>query len=324
MRLATAHWGAQTLFAANRLGVFALLGDGPRPADEVASRLGADARATRLLLNACVALGLLEKQHDAYANTSDTGFFLTPDSPGYMGDAIRYSDDLYPLWGRLDEFVHGERASPDADYLGGNPEKTRHFVYGMHNRALAVGRMLVELLDLEGRRQLLDLGGGPGTYSALLASRYPELHATLLDLGPIVELAHEIVASLGAAERVTCVAGDYLRSELPAGNDVVLISGVFHRETEENCRRLIVRAGDSLQPGGLLAISDVFTDPGGTSPPFAPLFGLNMLLTAPDGGVHASQDVETWLSEAGFTRVATLSFPPPMPHRVVSAEKPPR
>ena len=44
-------------------------------------------------------------------------------------------------------------------------------------------------------------------------------------------------------------------------------------------------------PGGLLIVSDVFSDEGGCRAPFAALFGLNMALTAPDGTVHADADV---------------------------------
>jgi len=65
-------------------------------------------------------------------------------------------------------------------------------------------------------------------------------------------------------------------------------------------------------------VSDVFTDAGGCSPPFAALFGLNMALTAHDGTVHADADVARWMQEAGFTGIVTRALPPPMPHRVVT------
>ena len=64
-------------------------------------------------------------------------------------------------------------------------------------------------------------------------------------------------------------------------------------------------------------VGDVFTDAGGSSPPFAALFGLNMLLTAPAGCVHADADVARWMQEAGFASTDVVAFPPPMPHRVV-------
>lgn len=68
-------------------------------------------------------------------------------------------------------------------------------------------------------------------------------------------------------------------------------------------------------------ISDVFADEGGTGPVFATLFGLNMMLTAADGGIHADTDVANWMSDAGFGETDRQNFPPPMPHRVVTGVK---
>jgi C-methyltransferase len=55
------------LLAAQRLGVFAALAAGPRAAGELAASLGADPRGMRILLDACVALGLLDKEDERYA-----------------------------------------------------------------------------------------------------------------------------------------------------------------------------------------------------------------------------------------------------------------
>jgi predicted O-methyltransferase YrrM len=203
-------------------------------------------------------------------------------------------------------------------YTGDDPEKTRHFVFGMHDRALGIGNALVQMVDLSGRRRMLDVGGGPGTYSALFAQRHPELRAKVLDLPEVVALAGEILASMDGGERVETIAGDYRTTEFPGGNDVVLISGVFHRERRTTCRELIERSRGALAPGGLLIVSDVFTDAGGHAPVFAALFGLNMMLSAPDGGVHADADVAEWMEQAGFRKVTRRPFPPPMPHRVVT------
>jgi SAM-dependent methyltransferase len=323
MQLSTAYWGAQTLLTANRLKLFELLSGGPRSVEEVAAGLGTAARATDLFLKACAGLGLVERRAAGYANSALADAFLVPGRPGYLGNAFRYSDNLYATWGRLDQsLVSGAPALAPESYLGSDPRRTRDFVYGMHDRALGIGQALVGLVDLSGRRRLLDVGGGPGTYSALFTRRYPRLHATVIDLPHVVAIAGEILASLGASDAVTTQAGDYLQCEFPRGQDVVLISGVFHRESEATCRQLIGRALEALLPGGLLLVSDVFADAGGATPPFAALFGLNMLLTARDGGVHADADVANWMEAAGCTQTERHAFPPPMPHRLVVGYRP--
>jgi cyclopropane fatty-acyl-phospholipid synthase-like methyltransferase len=235
-----------------------------------------------------------------------------------MGGAMRYSDQLYDTWGRLEQALRsGQPALPAQSYLGDDPERTRVFVHSMHGRAMGIARALVEVVNLAGRRQMLDVGGGPGTYSILLTQRYPGLRSEVLELPGVAAVAREIVAAAGAGDRVVLRDGDYHTSDFGAGHDVVLMSGMFHRETEASCLALIHKARQALRPGGLLVVSDVFTDAGGCSPAFATLFGLNMALTAPDGTVHADADVGRWMSEEGFTGIEMRALPPPMPHRVV-------
>lgn len=322
MRLSTAYWESQVLLTANRMGVFEALKQGPKTLETLSNELSTKLEPTRLFLNACVALGLLERSDAEYKNSAMSQVFLVAGTPAFMGNAIRYSDNLYATWGQLEQALHsGIPPMAPETYTGRDAEKTRHFVYGMHNRALGIGRMLVDLVDLTGRTQLLDVGGGPGTYASLFAQRYPQLRARVLDLPGVVEVAREIVASMGVADRVEFIAGDYGHTTYPQGNDVALISGVFHRENPADCQRLIARAAEALVPGGMLVLSDVFADAGGTAPAFATLFGINMMLTAPQGCVHADSDVAAWLADAGFQEITTKHFAPPMPHRVVAGIK---
>ncbi|WP_405234321.1 methyltransferase [Lentisalinibacter salinarum] len=322
MALSTAYWGSQTLITANRLGVFDILQGGARPAVEVAGELGLDERMTELFLNALAGLGLLDKAGERYGNSRVSQVFLTSASPASMRDSLRFMDDLYATWGDLENALRsGEPAKAPETYLGGDEAQTRNFVRSMHDRALAIGRGLVEVVDPDGRTRLLDVGGGPGTFSALLTERHPQLEADVLELEGVAAVAEQILAETGAADRVRMIRGDYHTSEFGTGYDMVLMSGMFHRESAENCRRLIAKSAACLEPGGLLVVTDVFTDPDGTTPEFSALFGMTMMLTAPDGCVHADSDVADWMQDAGFSTVERRPFPPPMPHRVISGTK---
>lgn len=323
VRLSTAYWDSQTLLTANRLRVFDVLAEGPRTADEIAAALGLDPRAALIFLRACAGLGLLTERDGRFSNSPPAAMFLVSKSPAFLGGAMRYGDQLYDTWGLLEQALRTGRPAMAAEtYLGDDPEKTRTFVQSMHGRALGIARALVEILDLGGRRNLLDVGGGPGTYSILLTQKFPGLHAEVLELPGVAAVAREIVAAAGASDRVTLRDGDYHTTDFGGGRDAVLMSGMFHREKPHTCRDLIERAWRCLASGGLLAVSDVFTDEGGTQPAFAAMFGLNMMLTAPDGGVHADADVHRWMSDCGFVELRTTPLPPPMPHRIVTGIKP--
>lgn len=323
VRLSTAYWESQTLLTANRLRVFDFLAEGARSADQVAAGLQLDPRSTMLFLRACVGLGLLTETSGRFENAPVAATFLVSRSPAFMGNVIRYSDQLYAAWGSLEDALRsGRPALPAQTYLGDDPARTRAFVMAMHERALGIARALVGILDLHGRRAMLDVGGGPGTYSVLLTERFPGLKSEVLELPGVAAVARELVAAAGASERVVLRDGDYHSADFGSGKDVVLMSGMFHRETGPACRGLIERATACLDSGGLLVVSDVFTDEGGSHPTFAAMFGLNMMLTAPDGGVHADADVMRWMADSGLRELRMVPLPPPMPHRVVLGVKP--
>jgi O-methyltransferase domain/Dimerisation domain len=322
VRLSTAYWESQTLLTANRIGLFDCLADSPKSADEVAAGLELDPRSTGLFLRALAGLGFLVEDAGRFANAPVAAVFLAKRSPAFMGNAIRYSDQLYATWGNLEGALRsGKPALAAESYLGDNPVRTRTFVQAMHERALGVARALVGILDLTGRRSMLDVGGGPGTYSVLLTARFPGLRSEVLELPGVAAVARELVAAAGASDRVSLRDGDYHSADFGSGKDVVLMSGMFHRETEQACRGLIERAAACLDGGGLLVVSDVFTDRGGSQPTFAAMFGLNMMLTAPDGGVHSDADVQRWMADSGFRDLRMVPLPPPMPHRVVFGVK---
>ena len=188
----------------------------------------------------------------------------------------------------------------------------------MHDRALGIARALVEILDLGGRRALLDVGGGPGTYSVLLTGQVPRA----------------ALRGARAARRRRGRARDRRRGRRVATASRCATATTTARTSAADGRRADVRhvpprdgarlprthrsaRGSASIPGGLLVVSDVFTDEGGTQPAFAAMFGLNMMLTAPDGGVHADADVTRWMADCGFVELRTTPLPPPMPHRVV-------
>ena len=187
---AMAGWQpARVLMAANHLGFFSALGDEALSAEEVASRCSTHPRATRLLLNACVAVGILEKESDLYRNSSEARASLVRGRPGYIGDALAHQEDLWQPWGRLHEAVRTNQRVAERSNLTPLTEVHRNFILAMHNRALQVAPLLAESLGLSGRRRLFDAGGGPGTYAIALVKRYPGLRAIVFDLPQTIEIA---------------------------------------------------------------------------------------------------------------------------------------
>ncbi len=322
--LASAFYDSATLFGALDAGLFAKLAE-IRQADAktLAASLGQDPRGMRLLCNACVALGLLEKNGEEYRNGEEAALFLVPGSPADLTGAIRYNRDVYGAWGKARDFVRtGRPVENPAIHLGEEPERTRTFVLAMHGRALGIGRAVLPHLNYTGCRRLLDVGGGPGTYAVLIAQAYPQIRCTVLDLPPVAKIAEELIAAQGIAERVQTLPGSYHETSFPSDLDAVNFFGMLHQESPPAIVKLLEKAYAALAPGGTVYVMDVMTDATHAAPKFSALFALNMALTTENGWVFSEAELRDWLAAAGFTDCELTPLPPPMPHWLMRARKP--
>lgn len=324
MQVALAYRSSAVLFAASELNVFSSLAEGSQSAAEIAKITGAAPEPIRLLLESCVAAGMLSAAEGRYANTPTADAFLVRGRPAYIGDGLKYAEDLYPAWGGLATLMRtGRPVLPPETILGDDKEKTRAFVFAMHERARGIGSVLPHDIDLTGRRRLLDVGGGPGTYSMALMRQTPGLMSTVLDRPGVLEVTREIVENAGFSDRVTLLPGDYLQTPFGSGYDVALLSGMMHRETEVGCRLLLQKTFDALGPRGLVIVSDVFFDDDRkNSPPFAISFALNMMLTSEHGSAHAKTEMSCWMTESGFGAIELRDMPTPNPHTLVMGTRP--
>ena len=321
--MASAFYESSVLFTASDLGIFSTLAE-KQSADcaTMAEACGLDLRGARLLLDACVALELLTKQGETYANSAEAAMFLVPDSPADLSQAIRYNRDVYSAWGKLPDLIRtGAPVEPPELHLGGDPDRTRTFVLSMHGRALGIGQAVIPMVDLSGRQRLLDVGGGPGTYSVLLAKAYPDLTSKIIDVPEVVAVAKDLIAQQGMSERVTTLPGDYHTLDFPGGCDAINFFGVLHQEAPDAIQTLFHKAYEALVPGGVIHVLDMMTDATHTEPKFSSLFAVNMALTTAHGWVFSDVELAGWLREAGFQNFACRTLPPPMPHWLASAHK---
>lgn len=322
--MASAFYESCILFSSAEVGIYAALARlGRADVSRLAAELSADERGLRLLLDACVAIELLEKDGDLYQNTAEASAFLVPGAAADLSRAIRYNQDVYPAWGKLMNFARtGKPVEPPALHLGQDEERTRRFVLSMHGKTLGIGMAVLPHIDLSGDSRLLDIGAGPGTYSMLFARKYPHLQCTVLDLPEVVAIANQLIAAEGLAGRISAIAGDYHSAAFPGGHDAVHLFGMLHQESVETIRRILAKSFDALVPGGTVRVLDMMTDHTHTKPPFSALFAVNMALTSDHGWVFSDEELRGWMESAGFVDFQLRPLPPPMPHWLATARKP--
>lgn len=301
IQLGLGYWRSQVLFTTNELGIFNILSEREKTSTEVAQLCECSADYAERLLNACVAIGLLKKVNGRFQNLRLSETFLVKGKPQYMGHWLNLMSDWYTPWGRLREAIRsGKPVENPLEHLGGRSDYTRSFILAMHDYAMGPGKEMANRLDLTGRRRLLDVGGGPGTHSVLLAQKYPELEAVVFDLPPVIKFAQEIISSYSLSDRVTVQGGDYMVDNLGSGYDVALLSNILHQEDPETCKMILRKTYDALNKGGMLVIHAMFLNAEKDGPVWPTLHSLLLLLVYQGGRAYSLPETLDMLPEIGF------------------------
>jgi len=302
------YWSACALHAGVQLGAFSAIADKTVSATAAARRIGADPRALALLLDALSAMKLLKKTRAGYANTPAARRWLAQDSQQYMGHIILHHHHLMGAWARLEQSVRSGRPLRQRMTREG-PAQRQSFLLGMFNIASNLGPLIVPQLGLEGRCHILDLGGGPGTYSILMCRRFPGLRATVYDLPTTRPFAEKKIAESKLSGRIDFVPGDFVHDDIPGRYDAVWLSHILHGEGPEACRRIIAKAVAALEPGGMILVHEFLLNDGKDGPLHPALFSLNMLLGTSQGRSYSEAEIREMLAAAGVRKMRRLPLP---------------
>ena len=310
------YWKTCTLHAAVKLGIFTVLGDDMLSAGEMAEKLGADADAVERLLNALSGMELLEKRDGKFRNTEGAQAFLVKKAPGYVGHMIMHHQHLVESWNRLAESV--TTGEPMRERMSVSIEEWREsFLMGMFNLASNLAPRLVPEIDLSGRKRLLDLGGGPGTYAIHFCIYNQNLRGTVYDLPTTRPFMEHTVERFGLSDRIDFQSGDYTKDAIGGTYDAVWMSHILHGESPGDCRKIVGKAARALSPGGLIVVHDFILNDTEDGPLFPTLFSLNMLLATNGGRAYSEFQIREMLSEAGAKDIRRIPVNTPNDSGVV-------
>ena len=242
-------------------------------------------------------------------------------APRYFGDYYRFQIDrqIYPVFGRLSDALHGKRQQ-FWDLTQDN-EEADYFSRAQHSGSMGPAAVLSRLVDLEGRRKLLDVAGGSGAFSITLCRRYPELTCTIMDFAAVEPVARRFVGEAKLEDRIRFLAGSALEAEWPADQDVILISYLLSAVGASAIPSLLARAFKALAAGGLLIVHDFMVEDDGTGPTSAALWLLTSLLIDPDAELLTPGSLSQQIAKSGFANVQTQEVIPTIT-RMIAAVKP--
>jgi hypothetical protein len=321
LQLGLGFWGSKTLLSAVEVGVFTELAKGPANARALGERLGLHPRGTRDFLDALVALGMLERTGDQYANTPETDRFLDRAKPSYVGGLLEMTNArLYGFWGSLTEALRTGLPQNEAktggntfDALYSDPERLRSFLGAMTGISTGSARAVAAKFPWQKYRSFIDVGAAQGAMPVQVALAHPHLTGGGFDLPVVGPIFEEYVARFGLSERVRFYAGNFFEDPLPPA-DVLIMGHILHDWNLDEKRMLLEKAYAALPPGGALIVHEALIDDDRRRNGFGLLMSLNMLIETPGGFDFTGADCSGWMREAGFreTTVEHLAGPDSM------------
>jgi SAM-dependent methyltransferase len=319
LQLAMSFMASKHLFVANAIGLFEHLADGPTTLDEVAGRSGVPRRTVRIIADAMVALGLVDRQADRYQNTPVAAAYLSGRTPTDLRPLLRFWDRLsYAAWQQFEEAVRSGQSPTRHGHF--SEEDQRIFSDGVEALTAGPAHAFASTYDFSQHRRLLDVGGGTGSFLLAVVQRYPEVQATLFELPTVAPVARQRLEREPLQRPIAVVAGDFFTDPLPTGQDAIILANVVHLFSPERNRALLRRLRQAVAPGARLLLVDLWTDPTHTQPLPAALLAGEFLVIAGEGDVYSQDELTEWLVEAGWRYLEHRALTGPASLVVAEAE----
>ncbi|MGF7171425.1 acetylserotonin N-methyltransferase [Sphingobium xanthum] len=293
------------MLAADDIGLFDALVDGPLALDDLAARCDVNARALGITNSLLCGLGFLVRRDGRYG--------LTPTSRNYLVKTSNF------YWGAL---LSGFRASapgtelllaalaPDAKPKGGDNaqgweagdiplDRAIGIAAFMHAHSCAPAIGVAQHPVFADVKRFLDIGAGSGVFTIAVAQRWKELRGSVLDLGTMCTAAQKYIDEGEVADRVDTVPLDFFRQPWPSGYDAHFFSNVFHDWSDETCLELARKSFDALPSGGRIMLHEALINDNLDGPTTPASFSV-LMLYGTQGRQFTLPEFKALLGKAGF------------------------
>jgi len=312
---------SRIFLTAVELNLFTKLSHEPRTTNELCRAEGWSPRGLTILLDALAAIGLLSKSDDGrYATQQVLADWLSDEGNDSVHPMLLHLAHLWRSWSDLTEIVRGGDKLYDFTTPDRSDEEIEAFIGAMDVVARKMADDIASSIDLTGFNRMLDLGGGPGTYTAAFLKQAPHMTATLFDLPRVVDMARRRLTDYGLIDRVRIVEGDYDTHPLPTGHDLVWASAIIHSNSRNRNRDMFKKIYDCLDHGGTVLVRDHIMDEKRITPVDGAIFAVNMLVATKEGNCYSFNEVKEDLEAAGFHDVRMIRHGERM-DQIISAMK---
>ncbi len=287
--------------SALKTGIFSAL-TREKDIDELSRELNADKRALYIVLEALCGIGFVEKKNGMYIIADRARPLFVEHGEDYIGGYIPHFMNKMKAWLELPQIIKGEKPGRK------KPESVSAFMNAMASRHDTFVETIVDecMKRMKDADKVLDMGGGPGKYAMAFVKR--GIKAVLFDTPETIDYVKKAFG-LANVRNLMLKKGDFtddgfLKEFEEHSFDIVFMGNITHIYSENENRKLLVRAGKLLKKGGMVAIEDFVR---GRSPS-ADMFAVNMLASTESGGTWTEAQYREWLNDAGFGNIEVLDL----------------
>ncbi|AJZ83243.1 methyltransferase [Streptomyces antimycoticus] len=297
---------AASVRAAVRLRIADALGEQPASIGELASAVDVEPDPLRRLLRSLACCQIFAETEDGHFRHTEMSRLLREDTPGSLRNIALWCTEpwTWEAWPLLDRAVRGGGCVVNEIYgkdffaylHEDAPESARVFDAAMTTSSRQSAADVAAFLDLDGVKDVVDIGGGQGHVLASLLERHPALRGSLLDLPQVVANADPRLRDGGPlASRATLVPGD-CRREVPVEADLYIIKNILEWN-DESTRRTLANVVAAARPGARVVVIENLVDNSPSS--FTTAMDLFLLLNV-GGRKHTEDSMVTRMTEAGL------------------------
>ncbi len=176
-----------------------------------------------------------------------------------------------------------------------DPERARLFSQLLLELHTPLAQNVADALELNGARNILDVGGGSGVISHALLRKHQSLSSVVVDIPNVCLSSRAIADKLPERDRIAFYPADFVRDELPTGFDIVLECDIGKFDNA-----LLAKLSASVKKGGRFVIVDRWFAKGQPETPSRLAYLLRKSLIDPEYSLRTLEEIEEGLMQAGL------------------------
>jgi SAM-dependent methyltransferase len=297
---------SQAIHVAAALGLADLMSCSPKSAADLANATKTQPGALYRLMRALASIGLFQEDYDARFVLTPLGEFLRTDVAGTLAPRAQLigRPSFWQSWGELLSTVTTGATAFDRiygrnywDHRSISLEEARIFDQTMATATEWFADSIIDACRFDRFEQVVDVGGGDGTFLAKILTNHPQIRGTLFDQPDVARRAITSPKIEEISNRCEVIGGNFF-ADMPPGGDAYLLKWILHDWDDVASINILRSCRKTIKPAGRLLVVEYVIGPPNAFPE-GKFMDLNMLAMT-GGRERTCEEFASIFAEAGF------------------------